>query len=111
MLAIILDVHKCIFSRSEGKKLFFTNAETGEEVSVKKEMVGPAEAYLKRTHSTSLVSHSLSFSFTHLIRSTTAGTSVARLSVHNGEAVTVKLPGKAVVTVKEADATQSATAG
>jgi hypothetical protein len=36
---------------------------------------------------------------------------VARLSVHNGEAVTVKLPGKAVVTVKEADATQSATAG
>merc|ERR1711939_288805 len=84
---IILDVHKCIFSRSEGKKLFFTNAETGEEVSAKKEMVGPAEAYLK------------------------PGTSVARLSVHNGEAVTVKLPGKAVVTVKEADATQSATAG
>jgi len=36
---------------------------------------------------------------------------VARLSVHNGEAVTAKLPGKAVVTVKEADATQSATAG
>jgi len=53
MLAIILDVHKCIFSRSEGKKLFFTNAETGEEVSVKKEMVGPAEAYLKRTQPTS----------------------------------------------------------
>merc|ERR1711974_274488 len=84
---IILDVHKCIFSRSEGKKLVFTNAETGVEVSVKKEMVGPAEAYLK------------------------PGTSVARLSVHNGEAVTVKLPGKAVVTVKEADSTQSATAG
>jgi elongation factor P len=84
---IILDVHKCIYSRSEGKKLFFTNAETGEEVSVRKEMVGPVEAYLK------------------------PGTSVARLSVHNGEAVTVKLPGKAVVTLKEADATQSATAG
>lgn len=108
-------MHKCIFSRSEGKKLLFTNAETGEEVSVKKEMVGPAEAYLKRTQSTS--AYPIYFLF-HLIRScsfgvrtTTAGTSVARLSVHNGEAVTVKLPGKAVVTVKEADSTQSATAG
>jgi translation elongation factor P/translation initiation factor 5A len=47
--AIILDVHKCIYSRSEAKKLLFTNAETGEEVSVRKDMVGPVEAYLKRT--------------------------------------------------------------
>ena len=49
--AVILDVQKCTYSRSEGKKLYFTNAETGEEVSVRKDLVGPVESYLKRIYS------------------------------------------------------------
>ncbi len=50
MAAIQLEIAKYGFSRSDGKKFIFTNKETGEEVNVKKELIGNLEAYLKRKY-------------------------------------------------------------
>lgn len=85
---MILDVQKCTYSRSEGKKLIFTNTETGEEVFIRKDLVGVTEFYLKRMYlecmHVYLNSHCLCCA---------AGTSTARLGVYNGEAVNARLPG------------------
>jgi len=84
---ITLDVRKCTYLRSEGKKLLFTAEETGDEITVRKDLVGVVEYYLK------------------------PGTSKATIAIHDGDAVTIRLPRKALAVVKEADITQSAASG